>query len=54
MYLTAETIAAKLETDSYMLSLWETYRKKYPYAETITYEDTITSLKELLNALKLR
>ncbi len=49
-----ETIAAKLETDSYMLSLWETYRKKYPYAKTITYEETITSLKELLNALKLK
>ena len=50
----AEAIAAKLETDSHMRSLWEIYRKKYPYAETITYEDAITSLKELLNALKLQ
>lgn len=54
MYLTAKAIAAKLKTDSRMLSLWETYRKKYPYAETIIYEDTIASLKEFLNALKLK
>ena len=47
-------IMAVIETDRQLERLWESYRKKYPYAAEISYEDVILSIKNLVDKIQHR
>lgn len=44
-------IIAKLESDEGLGILWESYRKKFNYVADVGYQDTIESIRELLNRI---
>lgn len=37
-----------IATDEHLASLWKAYQQKYPYANDISFEDVLGSLKELI------
>ena len=41
----------KIKTDSFMISLWNKYRKKQPYAEKITFEQACNEVEDLLKRI---
>ena len=45
-------IIMAIETDWQLSRLWESYRKKYPYASEISYEDVILSIKNLVDKIQ--
>ena len=45
-------IIAAIETDWQLSRLWESYRKKYPYAAEISYEDVVLSIKALADKIR--
>lgn len=40
-----------IKTDSFMISLWNKYCKKQPYAEKITFEQVCNEVEDLLNRI---
>lgn len=49
--LDANDILAKINIDNHIQQLWKAYQKKYTYAASISYEDTIESIEILLNRI---
>ena len=49
--LDANDILAKINIDNHIQQLWKAYQKKYIYAASISYEDTIESIEILLNRI---
>lgn len=45
-------IIAAVENDEQLHTLWKSYQKKYTYASTISYEDTMESTKSLLGMIQ--
>ena len=43
-----------IKTDSFMISRWEKYCKKQPYAEKITFEQVCSEVEDLLNRIGIR
>lgn len=41
-----------IETSEVLRERWNKYSKNYPYAEDITYEDTIDALRKLISTLE--
>jgi predicted nucleotidyltransferase component of viral defense system len=44
-------IISEIKTGSSMQDLWKRYKKKYAYAEAITWDDVMSAVEGLLNAL---
>ncbi len=44
-------IISAVENDERLKILWEEYKKKYPYAENISYDEVMQGLKDLFNML---
>jgi hypothetical protein len=45
----AENIIKNISADEELKALWNSYSKKYEYAQNIKYEDTIKIIQEILS-----
>lgn len=47
----ADDILTRIGNDAHLQNLWESYQKKYSYASDINFDQTIASIKELIEML---
>lgn len=47
-----DSIMSDIESNQELKNIWNNYRRDYSYAEDITFEDTINSLKEFVKIIK--
>ena len=47
-----EGILKQISESEYLKDMWEKYRKKFIYAEDVSYEDTLETLKKILQDLQ--
>ena len=48
----APKVITKIQQDNNLMSLWESYQKKYTYAINISYDDIMPSLTQLWELIK--
>lgn len=48
---TASEVLNNIATDNDLQALWAAYRRKYSYAENITYEEVVKSVREILSTI---